>query len=116
MEDRNVFGITKTEQTPTSLSISQSNKMGLSPAVLSEIIAKPDRKTNKQIKAMVKDAALTAVHEQCATLLAKTALENVVGLSMLEAQYTSMMPYAAARCKTLLDFYTSFVIKRMEKW
>jgi hypothetical protein len=67
---------------------------------------------SKLVKSMVAEAS----HEQGRAILAKSALDNVAALSVLEAQLRYNAPLGAARYKTIIDAYTVSTAMRIARW
>jgi hypothetical protein len=111
--ERNIFRETETEQ-PKQMVV-KTKGIAL-PNLLTDTMQKPGLATTKKMKAMAKEASLEAVHEQCRALLTKSAMDNVVALSLLEAHLGGMMPNAQTRLKLIVDTYTATTAERLMRW
>jgi hypothetical protein len=84
--------------------------------MLVETLKNPGIIETHKMKAMAKEASLEAVHEQCRALLTKSAMDNVVALSLLEAHLGNMIPNAQTRLKLIVDTYTATTAERLMRW
>ena len=120
--DRNVFR--NTELSPlttdlaipnTEISITSEDKI-LSPSAMANIMKKPGLMTVYAQKSLAKNASLEQSHEQCRAVLAKDALQNVLGLTILEAHYASMVPQGVERFRAIVNAFAYSAMDRFCKW
>jgi hypothetical protein len=111
--ERNIFRKTETEQ-PKQMVV-KTKGIAL-PSLLSDTMQKPGLATTKKMKEMAKGAAIEAIHEQCRALLTKSAMDNVVALSLLETHLGDMIPNSQARLKLIVDTYTATTAERLMRW
>lgn len=74
------------------------------------------RSTSSKMGKVVKDALVVGTHDQCAALLTKAGLEHTAALSVMEAQFSSMTPRAAARYREIVDAYSKKVADKIRRW
>lgn len=69
--------------------------------------------TNRQARLIVRQAKLEATEVCCRSAVAKTALDCTAALSVLEGEIVSQAPWAAGRCKAIVDAYTMRTLQQI---
>lgn len=69
--------------------------------------------TNRQSRALINHARLEATEVCCRSAVAKTALDCTAALSVLEGEIVSQAPWAAGRCKAIVDAYTMRTLQQI---
>lgn len=74
------------------------------------------QRTNAAIRRVIKKTLVAETSDRCLALLAKTGLEHVAALSMLEQQLSTMAPQSAARCREIVDAYAQQAADTIRRW
>ena len=74
------------------------------------------RRTSVVMGAVMEEAMVLATHDRCLALLAKSGMEHTAALSMMEQQFSSMTPEAAARYRQIVDAYAQQAAGMVRRW
>lgn len=69
--------------------------------------------TNRQTRTIVRQARLEATEICCRSAVANTALSCTGALSVLEGEIVKQAPWAAGRCKAIVDTYTMKTLQQI---
>ena len=74
------------------------------------------RRTSVVMGEVMEEAMVLATHDRCLALLAKSGMEHTAALSMMEQQFSSMTPEAAARYRQIVDAYAQQAAGMVRRW
>ncbi|MFV0485407.1 MAG: hypothetical protein ACK5MU_04275 [Candidatus Saccharimonadales bacterium] len=106
MPNKDLFSDSSIVPAKGTTSVAPYQPNGQSTAMM---LAAADPATRKNVM----DAVMS---ENCKLLLATTALEGAVMLSLMETQLTSAVPSGAHRYKLIADTYTASAANRIARW
>lgn len=74
------------------------------------------RRTSAAMSKIMAEAMVLATHDHCLAMLAKSGMEHIAVLSVMEQQFTSIAPQGAARYREIVDAYAQAVADKVRRW
>ncbi len=106
MQNKDFFENTSIVSTPQSTAIAPYPQGQINSAML---LAAADKTTRQKLTA-------AALSDSCRALLAVSAIENTMLLSVMEARCSQIAPHAEQRFKAIADAYVAGAIEKIRRW
>lgn len=88
----------------------------VSPAPYSMDVDLLPRFASTRMKRVIKEAMVQRTHDQCQALMAKTGMEHIAALTVMEQQFASIAPQSAEQYRAIVNAYAQQAVEKVRRW